>query len=197
MKAFYTLILVLMAGTALGQSNLPACQGSDATRWNNCFGSWTVSTGEMYVGEFKDGRYNGQGTYTWADETYLEHLWYIGGGLEAADSGLNNYPTIDAPYTAYDKSGQLENVLFGKNIAEYIDVEVFHANFGISFSLGSSGWHASSKSNSYGTASKYFPTNGVFRSLSKVVLLRLTSKESSHSDLGAYKVYESKSTDIL
>jgi len=177
MKAFYTLIPVLMADTALGQSNLPACQGSHATRWNNCFGSWTVSTGDMSVGEFKDGRYNGQGTCTWANETYPEHLWYVGGGLEAADSGLNNYPAIDAPYTAYDKSGQSGNVLFGKNIAEYIDVEVSHANFGLSFGLGSSRWHANSKSNSYGIAAKYFPINGVFRPHFKVELLRLTSKE--------------------
>ena len=62
MKSIYTLILVLMAGTAYGQSSLPACQGSDATRWSNCFGSWTGSNGEKYVGGFKDGKYNEQGT---------------------------------------------------------------------------------------------------------------------------------------
>jgi len=60
MKAFYTLILVLMTGAAYGQSNLPACQGSDATRWSNCFGSWTASNGNKYVGEYKDGKRNGQ-----------------------------------------------------------------------------------------------------------------------------------------
>jgi hypothetical protein len=90
MKSLYALILVLLAGTAFGQSNLPACQGSDASKWSNCFGSWTASNGnkyvgawkdgkpngyaiatypngDKYVGEFKDGKLNGQGTYTWAN----------------------------------------------------------------------------------------------------------------------------------
>ena len=65
MKAFYTLILVLMTGTAFGQSNLPACQGSDTTRWSNCVGSWTPSNGSKYVGEFKDGKPSGKGVGTW------------------------------------------------------------------------------------------------------------------------------------
>ena len=49
------------------QSNLPVCQGNDASRWSNCFGSWTFSNGDKYVGEFEDGKYNGQGTYTEAN----------------------------------------------------------------------------------------------------------------------------------
>ena len=92
MKAFYTLILVLMAGTAYGQSNLPSCQGGDGSTWSYCFGTYTVTQapykGDVYVGEFgalgvfhgkgtyfhlngdkymggfKDGKYNGQGTFT-------------------------------------------------------------------------------------------------------------------------------------
>ena len=44
MKTFYTLILFLLAGTAYGQSNLPACKGSDVARWSNCVGSWTAQT---------------------------------------------------------------------------------------------------------------------------------------------------------
>ena len=63
MKAFYTLILALLSSTAYGQSKLPACMGSDVTRWTNCFGSWTWSDGEKYVGEWKDGKRNGQGIY--------------------------------------------------------------------------------------------------------------------------------------
>jgi len=57
----------VLGGTAFGQSNLPACQGSDAKRWSNCFGSWTASNGDKYVGEYKDGKRNGQGTYTFAN----------------------------------------------------------------------------------------------------------------------------------
>jgi len=55
---------VLMVGGAYAQSKLPACQGSDASRWSNCVGTYTHANGERYVGEFKDGKYNGKGTYT-------------------------------------------------------------------------------------------------------------------------------------
>ena len=56
MKAFYTLILVVLAGTAYGQSNLPTCQGNDASKWSNSFGTYTETQGswkgDKYVGEF-------------------------------------------------------------------------------------------------------------------------------------------------
>ena len=65
MKAFYTLIFVLLAGTAYGQSNLPACQGSDTASWDNCFGIENFSGGAKYVGEFKEGKRTGQGTITY------------------------------------------------------------------------------------------------------------------------------------
>ena len=94
MKNFYILILVLLTGAAYGQSNLPACQGSDVSSWSNCSGEETQSDhhqymgeflngkrhgfgvmsvlhpnfkGDKYVGEFKDGKWHGQGTLTRAD----------------------------------------------------------------------------------------------------------------------------------
>ena len=94
MKNFYILILVLLTGAAYGQSNLPACQGSDVSSWSNCTGEDTgiggsqykgeflngkrhgfgvVNVlhpdfkGDKYVGEFKDGTFHGQGTYFRAD----------------------------------------------------------------------------------------------------------------------------------
>ena len=60
-------LLCLMAGSAFAQSSLPACQGGNASRWTNCFGTLNFADGEKSVGEFKDGKRNGQGTYTFAD----------------------------------------------------------------------------------------------------------------------------------
>ena len=48
-------------------SNLPACQGSDTTAWSNCTGTKTFTNGAKYVGEHKDGKFNGQGTATFAN----------------------------------------------------------------------------------------------------------------------------------
>jgi hypothetical protein len=75
-------------------NKLPPCSGTDTTIWTNCFGSESIPNrhnytgdylngrrhgygvmdvtfeknhGDKYVGEFKDGTYNGQGTATFAN----------------------------------------------------------------------------------------------------------------------------------
>jgi S1-C subfamily serine protease len=56
-----------------GESDLPDCpNGTSVLNWNNCFGHYTFSlqsdwSGDTYVGEFRDGRMSGQGTYTWSN----------------------------------------------------------------------------------------------------------------------------------
>jgi len=44
-------------------SNMPICSGSDISRWTNCHGTATLSWGK-YVGEFRDGKFHGQGIGT-------------------------------------------------------------------------------------------------------------------------------------
>jgi len=56
MKAFYTLILVLLSGTAYGQGNLAACQGNDVFKWSNCIGEETINDRHQYKGEFLNGQ---------------------------------------------------------------------------------------------------------------------------------------------
>ena len=38
-------------------------------------GTATYSSGNKYVGEWKDGKMHGQGTYTYADGTVKKGLW--------------------------------------------------------------------------------------------------------------------------
>ena len=64
MKLLLRLLLLAMMGSAYAQSNLPACQGSDSSRWTNCSGTRSWPNGEVYVGAWKDGWYHGQGTLT-------------------------------------------------------------------------------------------------------------------------------------
>ncbi|MET0869077.1 MAG: caspase family protein [Pseudorhodoplanes sp.] len=46
------------------QGRLPQCSGS---YWNNCIGRSELSDGDRYVGEFRNHKRNGQGTYTWGN----------------------------------------------------------------------------------------------------------------------------------
>ena len=52
-------------GGGYAKNNLPACQGSDASRWSNCVGTFSWSGGFEYTGEWKDNKFNGQGSYTY------------------------------------------------------------------------------------------------------------------------------------
>ena len=67
-----------MIGSSYAQSNLPACKGSDVTRWDNCFGAFNWTNGNKYVGEWKDGEYNGQGTSTWTNGNKYVGEWKDG-----------------------------------------------------------------------------------------------------------------------
>lgn len=80
MKSFYTLLLVLLAGTAYGQSNLPACPALDTSQtgiyrtknWNNCFGTYAHGDGFIYMGAYQNGVPNGHGSITFANgERYV------------------------------------------------------------------------------------------------------------------------------
>ena len=90
------------------QSNLPGCRGVDISRWSNCVGTKTFASGHKYVGEWKDGKQNGQGTLTtangdkyvgeWKDDkangqgtaTFYNHDKYVG---EFKDGNLNGQGT--------------------------------------------------------------------------------------------------------
>lgn len=45
---------------------LPACMG-DVSTWNECTGTQDLPDGRKYVGEFRNGKFDGQGTLTWKD----------------------------------------------------------------------------------------------------------------------------------
>jgi hypothetical protein len=55
-------------GQASAQAtSLPACPGSYNTSWTNCQGTQANARGDRYVGAFKNGDYDGLGSYTEAD----------------------------------------------------------------------------------------------------------------------------------
>ena len=65
-------VLLLLSATE-GRS-LPPCPGSyNETTWTNCFGKHTY--GSKYVGEWKDHKRHGQGTFTYDDGRVKEGMW--------------------------------------------------------------------------------------------------------------------------
>jgi len=61
------LVIIALFGGVAAASDLPDCPSDTNARWHNCFGTYTWSNGNKYVGEFKDGNFNGQGTFTWSN----------------------------------------------------------------------------------------------------------------------------------
>ena len=82
--------------TPPGESALPkragpmlACQGS-VLAWTDCFGGVDLPDGSKYVGEFKDGKYHGQGTYLFADGRR-----YVGELKDGKRSGQGVFMLLD------------------------------------------------------------------------------------------------------
>ena len=68
------------------QSNLPACQGTDFSKWDNCFGSGNGPIGIKWAGEYKNGERNGQGM-----ETYANGDRYVGEYKNGLHNGQGTY----------------------------------------------------------------------------------------------------------
>lgn len=83
---FFVLVLT-GASPSVKQGGLPPCRGTyNAELWTNCAGEVTTKSGGKYVGEFKDGKFNGQGTLTWPDGTN-----YVGSFKDSKFSGQGTY----------------------------------------------------------------------------------------------------------
>jgi len=51
---------------SVAAADLPNCPSDTNVRWHNCFGTLTYASGDKYVGEFGNNKYDGQGTFTFA-----------------------------------------------------------------------------------------------------------------------------------
>jgi hypothetical protein len=86
---------------SISESNLPKCSGEIESAWNNCYGEMKSKSGDVYKGEYKDGKYfgkgeflmsngdkflgnwidglkNGQGIYTWKEGDIFEGEFKMG-----------------------------------------------------------------------------------------------------------------------
>ena len=66
-SVFFSAIVIIILGIS-NASALPNCPSSGY--FHNCFGLFKYDNGDKYVGEWQNDKSHGQGTYTWAMETY-------------------------------------------------------------------------------------------------------------------------------
>ena len=62
-KIIFNLLLL----TSINAYALSDCPSGQSVKWHNCFGSFYYENLDVYMGEWKDGKFHGQGTYTWAN----------------------------------------------------------------------------------------------------------------------------------
>jgi hypothetical protein len=72
MKFIVIVTLIFVEHSVIAQTKLPDCQGNEAIKWNNCYGSTTYVSGNKYTGEWKDGKRHGSGTFEFINgEKYI------------------------------------------------------------------------------------------------------------------------------
>ena len=105
-----SLLLLFLSGFLVGESAaiesfLPACKGKRSREniWRNCFGI-TEAYGNRYVGEWKNNKGNGFGSFSWADGRK-----YVGEFKEGEEHGRGTYAYSDgSKYVGEWKYGKRE-----------------------------------------------------------------------------------------
>ena len=137
-------------------SELPDCKSS-STYKHNCIGTFTFASGDKYVGEWKDGKYSGQGTYTfghsseWAGDKYVGEykngkrhgqgtFTYAGGdGEKYVGEFKNDKYNGQGTYTYAD--GTIESGIWEDDELLYANnEEIYSASSGSGFAVTSDGY---------------------------------------------------------
>ncbi len=85
------IIFLIVSTYALAQSQFPTCKGSDAKRWNNCYGIINFSNGDRYEGGFSNGKFSGWATYYHFSENQFKGDKYIGEFRNGQRHGRGKY----------------------------------------------------------------------------------------------------------
>ena len=114
LTTFVSLTLTVLLGSAEGSLALPPCLANKpASTWSNCFGIWTISSGDWagykYVGEWGNDKYNGHGTFTFADGEKYVGEWR---NNKRSGQGTNYY----ANGTVEEGIWENDNFLYAKKL---------------------------------------------------------------------------------
>jgi hypothetical protein len=75
---FYTILFCFYSFALYANSSLPECKGTNQEKWTNCKGTQLLGTDRKYIGEFKDGKRDGNGTLINPDGSKYIGQWKNG-----------------------------------------------------------------------------------------------------------------------
>ena len=95
MKVIFIISILFLAGNAFTLPNCP--EDTSSEEWHNCFGTYIAppsyrgySFGDKYVGEWQEGKFHGQGTFTRALPRVYGPEW-VGEWKEGKLNGQGNF----------------------------------------------------------------------------------------------------------
>ena len=68
---------------------------SNYRNWSNCVRTHTHTNGDQYTGEWQDGKYHGQGTFTDGEGTFFAGNQYVGEWKDGKANGQGVYIRAD------------------------------------------------------------------------------------------------------
>ena len=80
-----------LSGSEVRGSDLPPCTSDQTKRYHNCFGTYTFADGDKYVGEFRNDKYHGQGTYYYLADNRSKGDKYVGEYKDGKPHGQGTY----------------------------------------------------------------------------------------------------------
>ena len=87
-------LAVLLGGEVRG-SDLPPCPSDQTKRQHNCFASITDRNGGKYVGEVRNNKAHGQGTYTYGPSSQWAGDKYVGEYRNGKRHGQGTYTFVN------------------------------------------------------------------------------------------------------
>ena len=120
-RKIIVIFLMLINFNAIADNEKISCKGNDHYKWNDCVGS-IAKDGTAYVGNFKNGLYHGQGTFTFSDGAT-----YVGKFENGKESGVGTFTcwVHGAIYTGEFKNGMKH----GKGQYKYPDGSFYNGNW--------------------------------------------------------------------
>ena len=123
------------------KETLPNCPSDVNAYWHNCFGVYVLTSGEwkgdIYVGEFRDDQFHGQGNYIWQDGELYVGEWkdgdFHGQGTYTFLDGATNEGIFENGEFLYAKNDSTDNNNFSN------DDEILPASSGSGFAVTSDG----------------------------------------------------------